>query len=1004
LLLWIIPLTIAATIAGPASTYFIARSVIMRHLEEGIQSLSDTSSLQAKSFFEQRHNDLTTISHSPLFKDHYLNIEYGLSEEAEVYRREIENMLLDFARRAKVYPHISYVNAAGRELCRVMDQRIVAPEPAHTDSTLTLELKGLQPGKRRTSGIHRVAWHKAPIIRYTMGVFDPAGALRGAVLFDCSLAPIYDALGRLHMGRSTRSYLSARPALYAPRASPRQYGDLVIASAIVPATPWAIVTTVRRTEFLESLRWIGTATLLLCVGTALLLIFVITRQVRVLLAPLYVLADAARSYAAGDLRVRVRIGHPEETAALAESFNSMADSLEHRTQDLERRVRELTSLQRMNEFIVHHGGLREVGRACLEAAVNGLGFDRGHLFWIETDKSRIVGECTYRKDAPSFDDGAILGQKISLESSDILAVTARNGTAIQVTDASKDQRCRDSALLEHWAPAFCLAPLAGRSGALGIVYVDHHLTGRPISDQQKRGLSLFCAEAGLAIENTQLWDAIVQSEARYRTAVENSPYAVVGLDQNLRITLWNRRAETLFGYQPTEAYGRTLAFLFEEQTYKLLARQVETTGSVRQAEITGQTRDGRRLDLTVSWSGQDAGPRSAREWFVVMEDETEKKRMRAQLLQAEKLSAVGNLIAGVAHELNNPLAAVTGFAELLRDLPLQTEEREDLRHLYHSALRCRDIVQGLLLFVRKEKTVRHKLSLNEITQATIALFEYRIVKTEGIDLEVSLDPQTPFVAGNFHSIQQILVNLISNSCDALKGRLGPRAIHLRTRRSPQNCELIVEDTGPGVPPELRDKIFDPFYTSKPVGTGTGLGLSVSRQLTAEHGGTLRYEEGAQGGAMFVLALPPCPEGIPAATPQLGLPPQIQGRRVLVVDDEPDLVVLMMRLLREDGCIAEAALEIEEARRKLGQGAFDLAIIDLDLGQARGTELLHAARRLDCAPDCIIVTGDVLNAPLAAEVDRLGAPLLAKPFLRTDFLRVVRASLGERDRRNSPRGA
>jgi len=737
---------------------------------------------------------------------------------------------------------------------------------------------------------------------------------------------------------------------------------------------------------------------------ALLLIFVITRQVRVLLAPLYVLADAARSYAAGDLRVRVRIGHPEETAALAESFNSMADSLEHRTQDLERRVRELTSLQRMNEFIVHHGGLREVGRACLEAAVNGLGFDRGHLFWIETDKSRIVGECTYRKDAPSFDDGAILGQKISLESSDILAVTARNGTAIQVTDASKDQRCRDSALLEHWAPAFCLAPLAGRSGALGIVYVDHHLTGRPISDQQKRGLSLFCAEAGLAIENTQLWDAIVQSEARYRTAVENSPYAVVGLDQNLRITLWNRRAETLFGYQPTEAYGRTLAFLFEEQTYKLLARQVETTGSVRQAEITGQTRDGRRLDLTVSWSGQDAGPRSAREWFVVMEDETEKKRMRAQLLQAEKLSAVGNLIAGVAHELNNPLAAVTGFAELLRDLPLQTEEREDLRHLYHSALRCRDIVQGLLLFVRKEKTVRHKLSLNEITQATIALFEYRIVKTEGIDLEVSLDPQTPFVAGNFHSIQQILVNLISNSCDALKGRLGPRAIHLRTRRSPQNCELIVEDTGPGVPPELRDKIFDPFYTSKPVGTGTGLGLSVSRQLTAEHGGTLRYEEGAQGGAMFVLALPPCPEGIPAATPQLGLPPQIQGRRVLVVDDEPDLVVLMMRLLREDGCIAEAALEIEEARRKLGQGAFDLAIIDLDLGQARGTELLHAARRLDCAPDCIIVTGDVLNAPLAAEVDRLGAPLLAKPFLRTDFLWVERASLGERDRRNSPRGA
>jgi CheY-like chemotaxis protein len=378
-----------------------------------------------------------------------------------------------------------------------------------------------------------------------------------------------------------------------------------------------------------------------------------------------------------------------------------------------------------------------------------------------------------------------------------------------------------------------------------------------------------------------------------------------------------------------------------------------------------------------------------------MQDVTEKKRLQAQLMQAEKMTAIGSLIAGVAHELNNPLAAVTGFAELLKDLPAKAEEKEDLRLLYESALRCRDIVQSLLHFVRQGKAAPQRLSLNAVVKSTLTLFEYRLIKTEAVALEIALDPAVPQLAGEFQKVQQVLVNLLGNACDALKGRIGRRVIRVRTFARLEGSTVEIEDNGPGVSPERRAQIFEPFHTTKPAGQGTGLGLPISKQIVAEFGGDLRYEDAPGGGARFTATFPPCPPDLPEVEAAPALPLATPGRRVLVVDDEPQLVSLMLRLLHEDGLVAASENGRASILRRIQNEKFDLVITDIDLGPFKGTDLMKDARALSGSPAFIFVTGDVLNRPLAEELSELGIPVLAKPFLRTEFLRIVRRVLSER---------
>lgn len=992
LLSTILPVSFLGILAVALSTYLIAREVILWEAQQGIAAVTESAAAQVRGYFEQRRSDLATVSRSPLFKDHYLNVEYGLDQEAEIYRREIGRMLLDLARRTGAYPRLSYLDASGKEVCLVEDGRIAGPAAAswareHFDS-----LARLRTGQSLVSPILRVPWHGPPVVVYGTALRDPEKRPRGALMFAVSLGPVYDSLGRLHLGISGRSYLSARSSGRLRQDQPSSGRGMLTSAAAIPGTPWSVVTAVHRKDFTEHLAGIGTLTLFLSLFASMALVLIITRQVRMLLGPLRALAGAAQSYAGGDLEARVDVPGPSDISLLADSFNLMADRLKVRAEDLLQRVRELTALQSMNETVLRQLGRGAAAKACLEAVIRGLDFERGILYLVDEGRGEIVGECVYGMERVGLSDAQIKSRRIALGSGHVLAEVVRTRASIFVEDAGSDPRCDREFAARLQGRSFCAAPVIVRERVRAVLNIGFDVPDRSIPRRVARNLPLFCGAVGLALENAQLFDALVESEAHYRTAVENSPHAMVGLDQNFRVTLWNRRAEVLFGYPPAEAFGRTLELVFGPEAYKRLERRVQTEGVLRHVEVPGLSREGRRLDINLSLTGQSAGPSGALEWFAVMQDETEKKRLRAQLAEAEKLTAAGNLIAGVAHELNNPLAAVVGFAEVLKDLPAGPEEREDLRCLHQSALRCRDIVAGLLLFVRKGKAARHRLSLNYVVQAALGLFEYRMIKADGIRLDVELAPGLPEVAGEFQKIEQVLVNILSNACDVLRGRPDPRVIAVRTRVREGRPEVEIEDNGPGVPPELRRRIFEPFFTTKPAGQGTGLGLSISAQIVAEFGGELLCEEVRGGGARFSARFPPCPQDLPEPDSVMKLPPSMPGRRVLVVDDEPGLAQLMLRLLAEDGLIAGAAADPRHGLRRLREEEFDLLIADIGLGPFKGTDLVQEARKLPRPPAFILVTGDVLNQSWSRELLDLRVPILSKPFLRTEFLRVVRRVL------------
>ncbi|TBR17222.1 response regulator [bacterium] len=991
LLVWILPIALSAMSAVAAASYLIARGVILRETQKGVEAVTLAAAAQVRAYFEQRGNDLATIAQSPLFRDHYMNVGYGLEQEAEVYRREIARMLVDLERRAGAYPRLSYLDAAGREVVRVEEGRMVERPGPYARGDFFRALKALKAGQRLTTPIARVAWHGAPVVWYGTPFKDESGRFRGALVFAVSLQPVYDSLGRIHLGVSGRSFLSARS-----RASLHgEYGaasETLTSEFPIAGTPWSVVTAVNRHDFLDRLTWVSTATLVLLLLTAAALVAAISRQVRALLKPLQDLAAASRSYAAGDLGVRVAAEGPGEVAALSESFNVMADRLKARTEDLVQRVRELSALQKMNDAVLRQLGREAIGGACLDAAVQGLGFERGSLFWVDEERGEAVGGCARGMESVGLTDEELRGMRVDLAGDDILAHVVRRRAPLVVPDARADARCAPRWVERLQARSFGAAPIVSRGKVIAVLCLSSPSVEGPVPAAKLPSLALFAGAAGLALENARLLGEVTESEARYRTAVENSPHAVVGLDQHYRITLWNRRAEALFGHPPSAAWGRTLALVFGDAVYEGLRRRVETEGAVEQAEAAGRTKDGRALELSVSWTGQSAGPGAAREWFVVMQDETEQNRLQSQLIQAEKMTAVGTLIAGVAHELNNPLTAVVGFSELMSGSPAAPQEKEDLRHLYSSAMRCKDIVQGLLLFSRQGKVGRHRVPLNQVVQATLGLFEYRLAKLEDIRLEVDLDRTAPAAAGEFQKVQQVLVNLLGNACDALQGLPGTGVIRVATRARPEGCRVEVEDNGPGVPAGLRDRIFEPFFSTKPVGQGTGLGLSISAQLMREFGGTLAYEEGRGGGARFVASFPPCPAGLSEAALGVHLPPPAPGRRVLVVDDEPEVLELMVRLLKDDGLVVEAFPEPGAAWGLLKTGGFDLVVSDINLGGFKGTEFLKAARAMPRPPAFVLVTGNVLGSKSLEDAGGVDVPVVTKPFLRTDFLLAVRRAL------------
>jgi len=384
------------------------------------------------------------------------------------------------------------------------------------------------------------------------------------------------------------------------------------------------------------------------------------------------------------------------------------------------------------------------------------------------------------------------------------------------------------------------------------------------------------------------------------------------------------------------------------------------------------------------------------ESFLVLlfTDQTGRSRFQEQLVQAEKMSAIGQLIAGVAHDLNNPLASVVGFAEFLSERPeVPATLREPVTIIRDEAERASGIVKNLLSFVRKQEGQRRPTALPPILDATLALLRNEFLAT-GVEPRLEIEPDLPLPLVDPSQIQQVFVNLIHNAIQAIAATGRPGTVVVRARRWREGVALDVIDDGPGMPDALAAHAFEPFFTTKPEGKGTGLGLSISQGIVTEHGGRITLETVEGRGSAFTVYLPAGDEAGPAAA--AGSPgPAATGLRILVVDDEPHILHYMRATLESWGHTVADAADGEEAQARMVQDRFDLVVADLRMPRLGGRELYEALRRDQpaLAERVVFATGDTVRGDTLAFLKSVGRPYLHKPFSLSE-LRALLAGVSK----------
>ena len=363
--------------------------------------------------------------------------------------------------------------------------------------------------------------------------------------------------------------------------------------------------------------------------------------------------------------------------------------------------------------------------------------------------------------------------------------------------------------------------------------------------------------------------------------------------------------------------------------------------------------------------------------FVTAErDTTHETQIRDQLIHNERLAAVGQLVAGVAHELNNPLQSIVGFSDILMMSERRPDVRNDLEQVQASARRAANIVRNLLAFVRRSSAERAKADLNDIVQSTVALRRYELVTT-GIVLEEQYADDLPSVLVSREEIQQIILNLILNAEQAMRrehpqGRLSIRTVRIGT----SEVAVEIQDDGPGVPPALSGKIFEPFFSTKDVGQGTGLGLSLALGIAQAHDGHLVLVPTATG-ACFRLTLPIPATGVhPRETAAVATATTVTtGRRALVVDDEPAIRQLLQRLLVRRGFVVDLADDGLTASGLLEGHHYDVIFSDLQMPHMGGLALLEWIRTHQprSSTSFVFVMGGTMTPELKATADRARDP-------------------------------
>jgi signal transduction histidine kinase len=371
--------------------------------------------------------------------------------------------------------------------------------------------------------------------------------------------------------------------------------------------------------------------------------------------------------------------------------------------------------------------------------------------------------------------------------------------------------------------------------------------------------------------------------------------------------------------------------------------------------------------------------------LVLLRDNTDERLLHERLLQSEKMASVGQLVSGVAHELNNPLTGVMGFSQLLLARDLEEGVRGQIQTIYDEAERAAKIVQNLLSFARRRRPTKEMADVNALVQRVLELRSYDFA-VRNITLDMTLDTRMERCWVDQDQIQQVLFNVIKNAEQAMIDAHGGGKLTVVTQGGPTGARISIADDGPGIPPDIQRRIFDPFFTTKDAGEGTGLGLTICYGIIDEHGGRIWTEDRPEGGSVFHIELPVGVEeeheapGVSGSGSETA-PSTVSGRRVLVVDDEISIRQLLSEILRLDRHSVAVASSGVEAAALAEHESFDVIITDMKMPGMDGAAFYRQVRQRDPqqARRIIFITGDTVSPDTRAFLQRVSNPVLAKPF-------------------------
>ena len=692
--------------------------------------------------------------------------------------------------------------------------------------------------------------------------------------------------------------------------------------------------------------------------------------------------------------------------------NRTEESLRLALEESRRRRLQTSALLASSRAVMEHSDFEDAARAIFTTCKNLLGAKAGFVANILEDMSLCKIVFMETGGLPFHQDP---GEPIEIKG--MLMETCLQGQVVVENNYAESQWGRREV---HGHPTFenvVMAPMMIMNAPVGLIGLANKPGG--FSEEDVQLVGAFAEIAAVSLFNSRMFHSLKNSEARFRSVAQSAVDAIVSFDGNGLIVFSNNAAEEIFGYSEEEIKGRPISMILSPDLFsKSLRERIDRAAAEDGSEIIettietlGKNKDGGTLPLELSLASWETN--EAVFFTSIIRDISDRKRLeqersalQQQLLQSQKMEAIGTLAGGVAHDFNNMLAIIMGNAQLgIEEIGADEPGGEEFREILAAAKRAKDLTMKMLTFARKELINVKADSLNRIILDLVVMLSRSVPKK--ININTDIGKNLPLVQVDANQIQQAFLNICNNACDAMPdgGHLSiqVKQVSLDHQYSAAHsgiqpghyCRVCIQDTGAGMTPEIRDKIFEPFFTTKSMGKGTGLGLSITFGIIKNHGGFIEVDSAPDKGTGISVYLP-VSENLNAGNVENGTTTTLPGgsETILIVDDEEAVLRFAEKMLARAGYSILTAGGGPQAVGIFAENAqnIDLVVLDVIMPNMDGSDVYRELKKINADVRVVLASGYSMDSQ-SAELFQLGVyGFMQKPFDEEELCRTVRNAL------------